>query len=364
MKVSKNKDIENFYKTFLVSSVKNRKNLKDELLYQLYKTPTKDKGDNIPHMVTIAPNKIQQADILYLPEDDGYKYALTVVDTGSRLVDVEPMKNKSSLDTLKAIQSIYKRKILKLPQEQMQVDSGSEFKGEFKKFFEDKGVFVRYAQTGRSRQQALVESRNYAIAKPLLMRMTAQELITGETSREWLFYLPSVVKFLNKRYKVVYKKPTEKEVFADFKCDGQSCNLLKVGDEVRYQLDKPINVVDKKRLIGKFRSGDIRWSLKPVKIIYLNMQPSQPPMYKLEGLKPLYTRNQLQLVDKKANLPPDSTQKKFTIEKIVGKKKEKGKIMYEVKWKDYKKNTFEPRSNLIKDVPDMIKDFEKSKSNQ
>ena len=56
------------------------------------------------------------------------------------------------------------------------------------------------AQSGRSRQQALIESRNKSIAQPLLMRMTAEELLTSETSREWIEYLPDVIKFLNERF--------------------------------------------------------------------------------------------------------------------------------------------------------------------
>jgi len=361
MSKSKDEDIQNFYKTFLVSSAKNPANLKGELLYQLYKTPQKDKGENMPHMVPVPPNTIQQADILYLPEDDGYKYGLTVVDTGSRLTDVEPMKERTSENTLKAIQAIYKRGILKMPSDQMQVDKGSEFEGDFKKFFEEKGVFVRFAQTGRSKQQALVEARNYAIARPLLMRMTAQELRTGETSREWIEFLPTVIKFLNSRYEVKYKPPTLEEDFAPSTCEGQSCKLLNVGDLVRYQLDKPVDVVSEKRLKGKFRSGDIRWSMKPVKIIYLNLNPDQPPMYKLEGLNALYTRNQLQPVDESPNLPPDETQKKFVIEKIIGKKTEKKKILYEVKWKGYDETTFEPRENLLKEVPELVKEFDEKK---
>ena len=41
-----------------------------------------------------------------------------------------------------------------------------------------------------------------------------------------------------------------------------------------------------------------------------------------------------------------------------------GKILYLVWWKGYLKRdaTYEPRSELIKDVPDMIKEFEKSQT--
>lgn len=44
--------------------------------------------------------------------------------------------------------------------------------------------------------------------------------------------------------------------------------------------------------------------------------------------------------------------KKFLAEKI------KGRWYYEIKWKGFKETTWEPRSNLIKDIPELILDFE------
>jgi hypothetical protein len=53
--------------------------------------------------------------------------------------------------------------------------------------------------------------------------------------------------------------------------------------------------------------------------------------------------------------------KTYIIEKIVDKKSMKGKVYYLVKWKDYStsSNTWEPQTNLKKDVPDLIKGFQK-----
>ena len=73
---------------------------------------------------------------------------------------------------------------------------------------------------------------------------------------------------------------------------------------------------------------------------------------------PSYTKNQLQVVKEEA-LP--GAPKKFIVEKILEKKKEKGKIFFKIKWKGFPadKNSWEPRTQLIKDVPTLIKDFEK-----
>ena len=53
---------------------------------------------------------------------------------------------------------------------------------------------------------------------------------------------------------------------------------------------------------------------------------------------------------------------KFEIEKLIRRfKAGNNENFYEVKWKGYSEITNEPRSNLLKDVPDMVKAFEKKR---
>ena len=105
--------------------LKIKKKLQEHVLYQLFKKPKND--DIAPEIISPVdhkPNQIHQADLLYLPADDGYMYGLTVVDTGSRLTDCEPIKDKKALTTLNAIKKIYDRGIIKLPEISLEVDSG------------------------------------------------------------------------------------------------------------------------------------------------------------------------------------------------------------------------------------------------
>jgi hypothetical protein len=44
-------------------------------------------------------------------------------------------------------------------------------------------------------------------------------------------------------------------------------------------LDFPINYLTGERLVGKFRSADIRWSREIHKIKQILLKPGQPPMY-------------------------------------------------------------------------------------
>ena len=184
--MSKNvSDIDTFYKDFGITSIKDKESLNNQQLHNLYKKPIKDKGVNMPHFQVLEKNLIHQADILYLPHDNGYKYALVVVDSHDRSVDAEPLKEKDSKTITAAFKKIYSRKILKEPQK-IEVDNGTEFKGETKKYFEEIGVAIRTALPGRHRMQAMVERKNQEIGTALSKRMTAQELLTGEESTEWI----------------------------------------------------------------------------------------------------------------------------------------------------------------------------------
>lgn len=327
---------------------------KGNLLSSLYEIPKKDKGLNVPHFEQVDSGIYQQADILYLPDDSGYKYALVVVDVGSRKVDAEPLKNKDSKNVAEAFKKIYKRKILEIPS-RLQVDPGTEFKNEVKKWFENQGSSLRVGEPGRHRNQAVVENANKIIGSILHKRMAAEELQTGEVSREWVSDLPKLVQAMNRRK----RKPRK---FIDHPvCEGDSCNLLSEGMKVRIMLESPQDVATGKKLHGKFRSSDIRWNPKIQEIESVMLQPSQPPLYKIKGLKPYYTKNQLQAVKKDEAKPGTSALRKFIVDKIVDKKKIRGQIHYKVTWKGYPVDdaTWEPRKTLMKDVPDIVELFEK-----
>jgi hypothetical protein len=131
-----------------------KKPIKHNMLDNLLKLPKKDNNINTPHHVVDEVNTIQQADILYLPDDNGFKYLLVVVDLGSRLMDAQELKNRDATTVRNAMIKLYKRKILQEPLV-LQVDDGSEFKGPFKTHF---SYFfkIHTHEAGRHRSQALI----------------------------------------------------------------------------------------------------------------------------------------------------------------------------------------------------------------
>ena len=96
------------------------------------------------------PNRIHQADVLFLPHDRvgkaTYKYALTVVDIASRYKAARPLKTKDAATVARELASVYddKKSPLVWP-EQLMVDLGGEFKGPTATLLQKHGVRIRRA---------------------------------------------------------------------------------------------------------------------------------------------------------------------------------------------------------------------------
>ena len=129
-----------YYEDYGITSV-DKEFLDKQELANLYKKPKKTKRINVPKTQVLIDGFSQQADLLFLPNDKGYKYALVVVDLGSRLLDAVPLKNKSAKDTIEGFKTIYKRKIINKPKV-IEVDPGTEFKGAFVKWAEDNDIVI------------------------------------------------------------------------------------------------------------------------------------------------------------------------------------------------------------------------------
>ena len=101
-------NVKEFYTNVLTSAIKKKKDLENEILHNLYKK-SREKKIEMPSIQAILPNVVQQADLLYLPNDDGFKYCLAVVDIGSRLFDAVPLKDRTSKAVLDGFKILYKQ---------------------------------------------------------------------------------------------------------------------------------------------------------------------------------------------------------------------------------------------------------------
>lgn len=148
-----------------------------------------------PHFNIKVPNEAHQADLLFLPTDAGYKYALTVIDLASRYKEARPLKSKKSEHVAEALKDIYKKSPLKYPKTLM-TDPGKEFMGAVKKMM---GERIRYGRTDLHRDQAFVERFNSTLAKRIFAKQTAEELklSSGKYYTKWIDRLPAIIEVLN-----------------------------------------------------------------------------------------------------------------------------------------------------------------------
>ena len=353
----------------------------DTVKQTLYATPSKEKGVEMPKTNNYTKNGTHQADLLFLPDDDDFKYALVVVDLHTGLTDAEPLKDKEQATVTEAIKEIYKRSILDKPA-RLETDPGVEFKGLFTEYCQEEGISHRLGKTGRHRQQAVVEQRNGVIAEALNLRMAAFEQISGDTSRLWVSFLPKVIAAINNN---LPKRPKTDQAEQIDKKSGKPKYPLEIGNQpplsegtkVRAVLEEPKDYVTGKRLHGNFRKGDQRWDSTPQTIKQVLMRPDQPVLYLLsQKADPTkvetvgYTRKQLQVVQdnepepdpEKLDAPEFET---YNVHSVEDKRKYKNKIQYLVRWvgfPDPKDWTWQFRTELIKNpnVKKLIDQFEHS----
>ena len=324
----------------------------------LMEIPKKEVGLNMPITDVFTKNNSHQVDILYLPDDDGFKYALVCVDLAKpRYIGAEPMKSKTADEALKALIKIYKdSKYLKQPK-RIEVDSGSEFQGVFKKHWEKLRIDFVVKKTGRHRQQACVEAVNGVLGYYLFKRMLGNEIaIDGEELiADWkndLKDLIDVINYLKSKEIVGVKKGKRWKMSRNGILpvgEGDALNLLDVGTNVRVVSEEPRNIQGLKEH-GTFRKSDMRWEKKPRKIKMLSLRPNQPPMYLVDGINNVaYTKQNLQVIKPNEKPPNKESISKFIISSLIGKRTFKGKVQYLIKWKNYgdDDNTWE----YIKDIP-------------
>ena len=201
-----------------------------------------------------AKNEVHQADLLFLPHDrvrnKTYKYALTLVDVGSRYKEAEPLTSKDSKEVDKAFEKIYKRH-LKYPK-LLQVDPGREFMGAVTQLLEKHKVRIRRGRRDIHRDQGVVERFNRTLAERLFGYQYAKEIDTQKRNREWVKTLPDVVKALNKET----KKPPPVETR---KADAPICPTA----SVRYLYQPGEQEGGSRR-----RATDLIWSVDIHKIDY------------------------------------------------------------------------------------------------
>lgn len=242
-------------------------------------------------------NQVIQLDILFFPETKlQFKYVLVACDVATNTTDAQEMKLKDATTTLETFKIILKRKSIHRPSLIM-TDGGGEFKGVFQKYLHSQNI--GHQITSRHRQLAPVDRICAILGKYLNKVMLSEEIKTGKLNVDaWKQHLSKLIEILNKSY--------TKEVIKIDDLNPEPLGkgeILHIDSKVRIALEKPIEYITNKALIGKFRAGDVRWSKELFTIHQININPSQPVTYMLkdENGKVLdhiaFTAHELQVID-------------------------------------------------------------------
>jgi hypothetical protein len=248
-------------------------------VYQIYKPAPKTIKHR--HYDQDKPNHTHQVDLLYLPTDKKYKYALTVIDIASRYKEAQPLKTKTARDTAKAISEIYERSPLEFPSVIM-CDKGSEFMSEFIKLMKQHNVKIN--RSLNKKHVAFVERFNRTLSERLFAYQYDQEIRDKQTrNTEWVDRLPQVIEAINnEETRMIDMKPIdaikEESVTQPQYEDEDLPDEIEDFPRVRY-LYKPGEAEGDNR----YRATDPIWSVDIYEIEEIN-EDEDPYVYKLHGL--------------------------------------------------------------------------------
>lgn len=245
---------------------------------QLFKKPPHIKHSERTTYKEVAPGTTIQADVLKLPRDGQHAAAVVMTDIYDRKTDAEPIRDMRSQTVLRGALRILGRKIPNVRRGgRIVTDGGPEFSRDFRAHFTEKNVTVVQREAGR--HLGPVDRKIKDIGDALLRLQAKDELNTGQTSRRWVDRLPRVIDVINRRNKY---NPDNRDKQPQ---KQPPIKLHSVGTTVRRILYVPRDLLGGKRLHGKFRSADPRWSTSTHKITNVLMYPDAPPMYILSGVK-------------------------------------------------------------------------------
>jgi transposase InsO family protein len=235
----------------------------------------------------LMPKTVYQADLMVMPFDNNYKYLLTIIDVATGKADAQPIVSKSSGTIKRAFDVIFGRGIIQ--PKMLYLDRGSEFwNEEVQQYMKSKDIIMRDTRVGRKNQNAVIENFNGVVGKVLMGVQSVKEIETGKRNKKWSADVPKLIEGYNEE-KDKHKEPTIQQKLIDENTkpikELAKENILKEGTKVYLIEEYAKDVITKKRLHGKFRHGDLRYSTIIHEISKTVMNPNQPIRYMIKGIK-------------------------------------------------------------------------------
>lgn len=334
--------------------------LKKQEVHQL---TSQTRRSNIIQPTTLtAPLKQLGIDLIDMQnlEHKTHKYILTCIDLFSKKAYAVPLKNKEGKTVAVGMENIIKNINNKISS--IRSDNGSEFiSAEFKKVLEKYQIKQVFSLASKPQSNGQIERFNAVIKK--LIRKSL--MVSG--GYDWVSILPDLLdNYNNSKHKTTGKTPnsiTEKDYDEVAKKISSTVLKNRDTDKAKYTIGQTVRIK-----MERTTKEDYNWSKELYEIIKVNNPKNNVSAvsYQVkdkttnEKMKDKFYNNDLLLVVVVEN--PINVPEKYIVSALVRPSVQKGVKGYIVSWKGYTEKTFEPRDQLIEDVPKIVNAFEKKKN--
>ena len=293
--------------------------LKSQFVHTLHKQPKRKFQRN--RIIVEDIDEIFEADLVdmqeFSAENDNYKYILTVIDVMSKFGFAIPIKNKKSVEIIRAFKEIFKmRKPLCL-----RTDQGGEFLNrDFGKFIKSNRIY-HFTSKNKDIKCAVVERFN----RTLKMKMF--KYFTSKGNRRYINIIGDLINNYNNSYHRTIKMTPNEASFTD-----REMLLKNIYGNKFFKKIKPLKIGSKVRKAYDKKPFDKGFYPNWTDQVYEVAKTSSDrvPLYKIEDEKkkiekPRFYRDQIQ----------DIIVGEYRVEKIIKRRIYKGKKQCFIKWLNY-----------------------------
>lgn len=331
--------------------------LRNQELNQLYrqKKPIKN------FQPTLLSKSYQQIglDIVDMQQYEvrGHKYMLNAVDLFSRFAYSRALKTKSAKEVADAFKSILDE--IKEPVSSIRTDNGSEFiSAEWKKITADRNIKHIFSLPALPQSNGAIERLNGVLKRQI------KKNVSQNDTYDWVEDLPNIIKRYNTTFhRIINTTPEKANSSAEPSKIRETMkkNMKTFKDTVDFQ------VGDNVRIRKDGNDGE-NWSREVYTIAKVNKPRTDLTLasYRIkkrngELVKEKFFNYDLLKISKIVENKRKNPAEKFEVAKLVRPSIQNKVKGYIVRWKNYtaKDDTFQSRQQLLREIPKMVRTFER-----
>ena len=288
-------------------------------------------------------------------EDNGLKWLLNVVDMFSKRAWSKSLPDKTDKSVSKAMSEILNS--IKENVSTIRSDNGSEFKNAmFSRMLKNAGVKRHiFSLPYKPQSNGAIERFNQTLKRQIFQNKHI------DSQYSWSKDLINLIERYNNEYHDTIKMSPNKLLESKDWKTAETNTRRRIKD---WGIENAIYDVGQKVRILADEDRDEKWSKDIYKIVKV-FEPKNSvavPQYQLQNedgnrINKLYYRDELQPIDGVMN--KIKQEQKYRISRLVRPLYKDKQPAYEVKWVGYNEPTFEPRENLMKSIPKIVRAFER-----